>query len=65
MCLCASISHLYHDLSTMGSEFSEFMFASMPELPFEIIGPGSGFVINEYTDWGRTALCGDIVTKRG
>jgi hypothetical protein len=55
------MSHLLHDLRMMGSEFSDFMFAHMPELPFEIIDPGYGFVTNGYTHWGNTSLRGDMI----
>jgi hypothetical protein len=55
------MSHLHIDLSRMASEFSDYMFSKMPELPFEIIDPGSGNLLNAFTDWGNTMLRGDMV----
>jgi hypothetical protein len=55
------MSHLHIDLSGMGSEYSDFMFSKMHELPFETLDPGSGFVLNAFTDWGNTELRGDMV----
>ena len=55
------MSHLYIDLSRMASEYSDFMFSKIPELPFETIDPGSGNVLNSFTDWDSTMLRGDMV----
>ena len=53
------MSHLFYDFREAGSEFSDYVFSKVPELPFEVID--GGICINARTDWGNTPLRGDMV----